>query len=476
VSVTEDITVTFDSPTEYTVTSTNVNGSNGSGVLNKTYVDFRTGFRFTALDPTTALLAEPNTSVSNSYDFAAGDTLKFKVVVSGAFDVGTPNENRQIPGLRIIVTDTENVPVGDSANVQTFNKAGKEPPVGSLYYTSYEFEKTDYSVMRVSNEREVTIVSGPINLNNRLSLAARIALRNGALQIGLKQIKRAANSALASSSAYISAIIEQEQKLINDINQDVLIPMTGDPDVWGFLKKHVETMSTEFYDRQRRIAIVGFNLGTDPEDAIPIIKSLNSERMWVVYPDGVILNYTDEQGIDVEAAVDGSYLACAVAGLISAPTFDSATPLIGKQLVDFTRLIRRMDPLTTRRVITAGCIFLRDVGTAIQVIDAYTTRYGELLFEEPNVTLIDDEIARDCQSALKPFIGQKSLGSLVPPIDRAIKSVLRSKIQRQIIQDYKDVIVEIDSDDPRIGRVSLAYKPIFALKWIELTLFVRSQL
>lgn len=474
VSVTENVEVTFTSSTEYTVTSDNALGSSGTGSLNKTYLDTRTGLRFTILDPSTAAQVEPTTTVTNFYAYAAGDVLRFTVETGVEFTTGSSVEVLQIPGIRLIVTDTVNVPVGDSARISSFNKSGREPSVGSIYFVSYEFEKPDYDVKLASNEREVTILSGPINLANRLSLAARICLRNGALRVGLKQVKRAPNSATATDQDYIEAIIEQEQKLPNDRNQDIIVPLNGNPDVWGFLKAHVEKLSTEFYDRQRRIGIVGFNLGTAPEDAIPVVKSLNSERMWVVYPDGVIVSYLDELGRQVEAAVDGSYLAAAVAGLISSPSFDSATPLIGRDLVDFSRLIRRMDPFSTKDVITAGTIFLRDVGTAVRIVDAYTSRYGQLLFEEPNVTLIDDEIARDGKTALMPFIGQKSLSGLSKDMERAISRMMQNKVSRAIIADFKDVFAQIDPDDPRVGRVSVAYKPIFALKWIELTLFVRS--
>lgn len=474
VSVTENVEVTFTSSTEFAVTSDHPFGSSGTGQLNQTYTDKRTGLRFTILDPNTAVQVEPTTTVSNYYTYAQNDILRFKVDVEGQFMAGSNQEILQVPGLRIIVTDTVNVPVEDSARITTFNKSGREPAVGSIYFVSYEYEKPDYDVKLVSNEREVTILSGPINLANRLSLAARICLRNGALRVGLKQVKRAPNSGTANDQTYIEAIIEQEEKLPNDRNQDIIIPLNGTPTVWGFLKEHVEKMSTQFYDRQRRIGIVGFNLGTAPQDAVPIIKSLDSERMWVVYPDGVIISYLDELGREVEAAVDGSYLAAGLAGMISAPSFDSATPLINRRLTDFRRLIRRMNPFDTNDIITAGSIFLRDTGTNLKIVDAYTTKYGEILFEEPNVTLIDDEIARDGKTALDPFIGQKSLRGLDKDIERAISRMMRSKVQTQIIEDFKDVLCVIDPDDPRIGRVSVAYKPIFALKWLELTLHVRS--
>jgi hypothetical protein len=467
IALNETVTVTFTGPYNFNVTSSNINGSSGTGELGQTYVDGTTGLRFTILDPNT------QTFVTSPYDFIAGDTLEFIVDV-GAQILTSTIPYIQIPGLWLFLEETTGVTLDDSVEIFTYNKSGKEPAVGSLYFLDYEFEKIDFGPFVISNEKELTIAVGDINLENRLSLAGRLALRNGALLIATQQVVRELNQPLAAAQTYIEAIDAQKERLTNERNQDIIVPLTGDEDVFGFLKSHVETQSSEF-NNNRRIGIVGFNLGTEPEEAIRINKSLGSERLWTVYPDGVILSVIDDAGRSIEAAVDGSFLAAAIAGKISAPEFDSATPLIGKDLVDFNRLTRRFNPIQAGEIITSGTIFLKDVGTAIRVVDAYTTRYGDLLLEEPNVTLIDDEIARDGQRALRRYVGVKSLSGIEGDIAISISKVMEAKVVSNIIRGYKDISVEIDADDPRVGYVSVAYVPIFALKWILLTLHVRSR-
>jgi len=137
-SITENITVTFSSPTEYTVTSDQgATGTQGIGYVNQTFISSVTGVRFTILNPADA------TWVQNPYSFANGDVLRFEVNKGGNFIVSqTPTI--QVPGMRIVVSDTLDIDVEDTAILETYNKSGREPDVGSFYYTSYKYEKEDY--------------------------------------------------------------------------------------------------------------------------------------------------------------------------------------------------------------------------------------------------------------------------------------------------------------------------------------------
>ncbi len=68
-------------------------------------------------------------------------------------------------------------------------KTGNEPAVGDLYYVSFDKVKTDYSTRFLTNMRDVVKYFGPIDINNKLTLAANLAFLNGAQAVALKQIK-----------------------------------------------------------------------------------------------------------------------------------------------------------------------------------------------------------------------------------------------------------------------------------------------
>lgn len=465
VSISETVTVTFTSITEFEVSSSVPGGTTGTGVIGQTYVDSTTGMRFTILDP------QNTPDVANPYSFAVGDTLEFVSTLGGQFDTAlTPNI--QVPGLWVILEETTDLTVDDSVQIQTFNRNGSEPAVGSLYYVDYEFEKVEFGPFIVNTIPQLETVIGPINLENRLSLAGRLAFRNGAIQIGVTQVRRAPGQPTANDAAYIAAIEAQTTRLPGDRNQDVIVPLSSSPSVFGFVKKHVETQSSEF-NNNRRIAIFGLELGTAPLTAINLAKSLRSERCWLIYPDGVVTTYIDAAGRELEAAVSGVFLAAAISGLISSPTFDPATPLINKEIVDVRRLVRNLDSITAREVIKAGTVYLVDQGTSVIIKDAYTTRYEDLLYQEPNVTLIDDDIADAGKRALNQFIGRKSLSGIEQEITTAMTAILEVR-QGVTIAEYGTPVAIIDANDPRVGYVNVAYRPIFSLKWLLLTLSVRS--
>ena len=469
-AVNETVTVTFTSATEFTVTSTNALGSAGTGTIEQTYIDSRTGLRFTILDSN-----RPVWAVSNPYNFALGDTIEFEVAVGAEYGVAVI-PNIQVPGLWILIEDTTGIAVDDSLVLKTFDKAGKEPTIGSIYYASYRFEKTDMGPYIIRTEQENEILIGEVNPDNRLSLGVRMALRNGALAVGAQQILREFGQPLGSTDSYIQAIDAQKIRLAGDVNQYFHTPLKVDLDILGFLKQHVEQQSSELYGN-RRIGLFGFSLGTTPTDVIDIVKSLKSDRMWACYPDGVIAAYNDALGREIEVPVDGSFLAAALAGRLVAPVIDSATPVIGIQLVDIKRLFRKLDPVTTNQVISAGVIYFKDVGTSVECLDAYTSDPSNLLTTEPNVNLIDDELAEALQLNLRTFRGRKSLAGLESEIAESISRILDSKSSgaRQIIRDYKDIVVVINPDDPREGEASVAYLPVFPFKWLRVTLNVQTR-
>lgn len=469
VAVNETITVTFSSATDYTVTSTNALGSAGTGSIEQTYVDARTGFRFTALDPNLHGVATP-------YAFANGDTLEFVITVGGQYTV-SPVPNLQIPGLWLVFEDSTGILTGDSIILTTFNKSGKEPSVGSIYFITYEYEKTDFGPYVIQNEQDNEILVGPVNGDNRLSLAVRMALRNGATAVAARQIPREFGQPLGSVESYIQAVDEQRVRLPGDVNQYFLVPLRYDPDLIGFMKQHVEQQSSEFFGN-RRICVFGFSLNTSSTHMLETIKSLKSDRVWAVYPDGVIVSYDDALGRSQELPVDGSFLAAALVGRLVSPTIDAATPIISMQLVDVKRLFRRTDVITRDKLMAAGVIYFKDVGTAVECVDAYSTDPSNILTAEPNVNLIDDELADAMQQSLRQFRGRKSLVGLENEIEAAVARVMESKSTpaRQIVAAFNNIKAVVNPNDPREGEVSVNYAPVFPFKWLRVTLNVQTTL
>jgi len=192
VRVDETVTVTFTSATDFTVTSTNVAaGSSGTGQLNQTYIDPRTGFRFTI---------QSGTLVT----YTSGDVLKFVIDYGDEFDVSVA-PNIQIPGVRIIIPTTTGLFALDSAYLDLFDKEGQEPIVGEIYYVTYKVNK-DFTLPAklYTRFRDVEREIGTVSIENKLSLATKLCFQNGAVAVALKQLPRSPNGLDATPQDYIA--------------------------------------------------------------------------------------------------------------------------------------------------------------------------------------------------------------------------------------------------------------------------------
>jgi len=459
-SVAEEVTLTFTSATAYTVSSNLLSGgSSGTGYLDQTYVDETTGLRFTIVTP-------------SSFNFVAGDTLVCNVTKQQ--EVGS-DAKKIIPGLNIVVSNTTGVSVGSTALVETFNKSGAEPSIGDSYYVTFDYEKTNYKPTVYTNFRDVLNDFGPLNLENRITLAAYLAFLQGTPAIAIAQVKKAPNQLQANDGAFLQAMSALENPLDGNVRPNILVPLTTSAVVLQQAKKHCEKVSSARYAMERTL-IFGFGIGTLPETAQEFAKGLRSERCLGVYPDGAVVALEDAFGREVENTVDGSFLAAAMAGLACNPVFDVATPLTRKSLTGFRRLFRKLDAVQQNQTAVAGLTVLTENQASIQIRQAITTDPSNVLTREPSVVFIKDEIQQLTRSILDPFIGEKFLGSRLTDIESALAAMFKAQIQAQKITAFTGVKATARATDPTVADVVAFYSPVFPLNWIQVTYTLRTQL
>lgn len=460
-SVSETVTLTFFSPWEYTVTSDNVSGSGGLGETDQTYEDAVTGLSFTVLSP-----------IISSY--LPGDTLEFVVTVPGSFTAGS-DVQRAIPGVWLTVLDLVNVVPGNQATVRTFRGSGNEPAIGDFYYVSYEYQRDDFTPKVFTDFNLVQEEYGPLRADNPLVLAGYLAFQQAAVAVGFKQVSRSSGAENASAQDYIAAFEELETPFGGGFTADYITPLTSDPTVLGALKKHCEVQSSPRYQNECR-GIVGMASGTTPAEVRNLADSLNSFRMQVIYPDSAIVALEDANGVEIQYAVDGTYVAAAFAGLRSFPDFDVAEPMTRKTIAGFVRLGRQLTRPEQDQTILSGVTVLRDLATSLQVIMSVSTDMSTVLTRSPNIIGADDLLKQTLRVALDTFIGRKFLASVLGDVEDAVGAVLSSFVTSELIAEYQQISAVQDQNDPTILRVSFAYLPIFPLNWIEVTLQLQSRL
>jgi len=455
-TIDETVTLTFTSNTQFSVTSSVPGGSTGSGVTDSTYVDPITGLIFT-------LGADPL--------YAAADTIQINVTAEATF-VTSVIPITSVPGMRVTVNNTTNTSAGDITNLITFDKSGKEPNVGDIYYISYEYLKTDYDCKLFTKFKDITNEYGDLDATNAIVLGAYLMFLNGAIALILCQAKKALNSEYAADSTYYD-ILTRLQQPVSGTNPALILPLTTSTSVVSAISQHCNIQSSKRY-RRERISFFGFATGTEPNEAGNIASSINSSRMTAVYPDGAVIELTNPDGSVNDSVVDGSFIAAAYAGLNVSTAYDVAEPMTRKSIVGFTKLVRTLDEPTMDMVANKGVTVIQLIGsTTMQIRHGLTTNMASSLTREQNIITITDFIQQEARRVLDPYIGRKFVRTLTTDVSTTLGAMLRAAIEAEIIVDFKNVSAERDAVEPDFIRASAFYIPIVGVNYIEVTLNIR---
>ena len=449
-----------DARNNFVVTSTNPSGSAGSGVPGQTYTDATTGLRFTILPSSTG-----------SYTATGYFTLN----VSPTFHVNPSVPRLSIGGLETIVSNTVNVGVNDTSTLQTFNPGGLEPTVGDFYFISYRFLKQDFSTRIFTQLKTIEANFGKTSAENRVTLAAYLAILNGAVLIGIKQVLKVPNTNQASDQSFNTAIDELAIPLPGNIKPDILIPLATTTSVYTHLTNHCEIQSN-IRNQAERMGFIGFASGTSPITAQSVAKALNSSRILAYYPDSSVVTLTDELGQAFESLVDGSFFGAAVAGAVVSPSVDVATPYTRRRVQGFTRIPRILDPVEANQTAVAGVTLLEDLDPIVRIRQGLTTNMQSVLTRLPTVIQISDFVQQQSRTILDSFIGTKFLASRTNEVVVSMTSLFRSLVQAEIVAAYTGMTAVIDPDDPTILRFEMYYSPIFPLLYIVLTFNLRAKI
>lgn len=454
----EDITVTIDASGNFTVTSTVSNGtgssSNNSGTVGQTYIDEVTGFTF-------------------ALETASAGTLIFNVTKE--FTV-TVDPELGIPGFKFNVETTEDVTVGDTAIIKTFNMSfDDEPRIGDVYYATFDKAKQDFSVKYFTNFPDILRSYGPLAQNNPIVIAANLAFINGAQAVALKQIPKAPGSSDANVSDYIQAIDEFDDPLDNSTRPALIQVLSTNDQVINYLKASNQQQSSIRF-RNERTSYFGFAIGTSPEKALNRAKGLKTELLTAVYPDGGVITIPDENGIDQDLQVGGEYVAVALAGQDVSPARDVATPLTNVAIVGFSRLNRKLNGATAAQVAQAGVTVLENKFGSIKVMMALTTDLSSVLTRDPRIVEVKHFVQQGVRRTCDPFIGLKMLSGLTSKVEKALNSFFGSLVELDLISEYQGVKATVDESDPTIINVEVYYKPVFGLNWIVVTHYLRRSL
>jgi hypothetical protein len=432
-------------------------GSSGIGLPGQTYTDSRTGLRFSLLPPVTG-----NYSNGGKFTMFVGNTI--------LCDSAAPSN--VIPGLELTVTNTVGVEPLSTAIVNTYASGGKEPANGSVYYATYYYGKTDYSTQLFTDLKKIQATYGDPTPDYPLSLASRLAILNGAVLIGLKQVKKSANVATAPTASYLTAIEELQKPLSGNIKPDIITPLTPDPVVFAALNQHCLFMSAPRQEGERT-GVVGVGIGTTPTGVSAIAKGISSELMTVVYPDSFLVTVSDSLGNTSTRLVDGTYMAAALAASTCSPAIDVATPWTRRTINGFRSVGRVMDPTEANQVAVSGVTVIEQLDTGVRVRHGLTTRIDNVITRTPSVQLTIQYVQQQIRAALDPFIGQKFTSTIPRQVETTVSAMFQNLISAAIVNKVAGISATVDANDPTVLRLEAIYVPVFPLEYIVAVLSIR---
>ncbi|MBD3260224.1 MAG: hypothetical protein GF334_00875, partial [Candidatus Altiarchaeales archaeon] len=383
-----------------------------------------------------------------------------------------------IPGVNLTISSTDGGTednTDDTVLLQTYVKTGDEPDVGDNYYVTFDRTKTNYNISYHTNMRTVQALYGPIDVNNRVVLAANLAFLNGSRAVAIKQVQKTTGGTDASVQSYINGIDAFNEPLPNGLRPSLIEPLSTEAEVHSYLKTSNAIQSSIRY-RNERTSIIGFSLGTSSDTVIQQVKNLSSEKVTAVYPDGAIVGITDAFGNEVEYAVDGSLVATAVAGRDVSPVSDIATPLTNATIVGFKRLYQRADNVTASLVANAGCTVLEEQIPVIRILMYLTTDMSSSLTRDPRIVEVKHYVQQGLRRTLNRYIGVKNLPKVQPQVKDSVGSYFKALKKSEIITDYTGINVSQNETDPSTLDVEAYYSPVFPLNWIVVTLNLRTSL
>jgi hypothetical protein len=363
--------------------------------------------------------------------------------------------------------------------VSTFNKSGNNPNVGEFYFITFTTNKTvaDYALKIYTNPSDAYAQYGQPSTVNRLSLGIQLMSQNGVQTFGAIQVPVQPGTNLAASSDYVAALQQLTKHLPGSARKaDVIVPLSNDPTVHQALSVQLLKQAGP-RQKGEAIGFVGYSQFTTPDLARANARALHNSRMIAIGNAAAgILITNGRTGVAAEFPVDGPFMAAAMAGLNCNPLNDVATTLTLQNMAGFSRLLITYDDPTMDFMAADGLTLLLNNNGALQIRHYKTTDPSNDLTSEPTSITISDFVAQQFRADLQQFIGRKLIDSLVTDITTVCNARLKSLVDNVIISGYQNLSVVVDPFDPTQVDVTVTFKPIFSLLFVNVTFVVQTSL
>ena len=326
--------------------------------------------------------------------------------------------------------------------------------VSSGYYQVQSF--TDYDDIRTMYGEPWT--SGGINSN--VSLAAWLAMTNGAKEIMICAVQ---TSAVADYEAALNLLTNEEA--------NVVIPVTGNSSVHSSVQNHVDGQSLLNHER---IAIVGRDSSSTAITTKTLQQaaaSFNDSRVILVSPASINI-FNRESNAVLE--VGSQYVAAALSGMLAARAVQ--IPLTRKRIYGFDSMAEKRTETDKVNEGRSGVLCYEDYKGIIRIRHSVTTKQNANdNTREVNVIRAKDWMMTSLRENVDVMIGEIITDDTIQNLKTLVAGTLERLKANSAINAYANLKARQPSDRPTVIEVKFEVKPTYGLNYILIGFSINTQ-
>lgn len=288
-----------------------------------------------------------------------------------------------------------------------------------------------------------------------------IEIMNAAIDNGGKKFIVVRTQVTAGNPDYSAAlaVLELEEAV------DIVVTDAMNSTHFTTIKTHVATASA---NRKERTAVVGVDVGTDLATVKTNSAAINSNRVFIAYP-----NPLDASGNEVP----GYIAAAAIAGQLAAEA-DPSMPMTGVELFGFYGLSKKLRDSEMEQLIDSGVIPLETRNGSIRIVRCITTYtknaqgVTDITWQEATTIRVSDYVFKDMREGLAlKFSRSKQNKYTRDSIKSEVLTRLLSYQGLEYIENVSptDVTIEINPSNPLRNDVKFKYDVTGPVNVIHLT-------
>lgn len=276
---------------------------------------------------------------------------------------------------------------------------------------------------------------------------------------------------VVTNASYVNALTQ-----LTAVRADIVVVLNTDPSIQLALKNHVTSLSGHD-ERNERIGITSGPISELDTTTIQNVTALQggpqSERMVYMWPTAA---YYYDPIVRTTVALDGTYLACAAAGILTSA--DSATPLTHKVLTGFRDVAYHPSNSAANAIAKYGVSIVENNPTfGLRVRHGLTCNPTSAETQEISVVRQLDYVSQRLRDVMDAnIIATKITRSTLGVVTSLITNALQATEESQIIYGYKNVFARINPNDPRQIDVVCSIRPAYPCDYVEITINVTSSL